>query len=312
VTHTIYALLDGCVYCAGYVVRRLYIRVPVSGRDCPSSSADRLRRRCRAPCRDRRTRTEQETTRSSDPESFLLESVFRRIPSPKCASALLHNGLVLRYLLIRSGMQSGGRAAAIPFYHGYHRSWSCHRRYDFHSGRSLDHLSSSAGCNRSILTTPVCVVHSLMQLSEMCDAIRRDYQYGHGATFASGRKWAVNAPPACGTLRHIMVTILLNLFWWSNRFPLFCTSHMSIENPELRSNKPNPAPSGDPTMAETPVVPLLLPNSIIVQVKRQSISGPIKARQNFLLCEKTTVSVAMTRFCKASEQSIGYYCSCCC
>jgi hypothetical protein len=56
-----------------------------------------------------RTRTEQLTTRSSNLVEFILESVFRRIPSPKCASALWHNVLVLWHVQIHSGKQSGRR-----------------------------------------------------------------------------------------------------------------------------------------------------------------------------------------------------------
>jgi hypothetical protein len=63
----------------------------------------------------------QATTRLSDFADFMLDSVFRTKPSPKRASALLHD-VLMRHVLIRSGkqsgMQSGGRAAAIPLYHG--------------------------------------------------------------------------------------------------------------------------------------------------------------------------------------------------
>jgi hypothetical protein len=88
------------------------------------------------------TRTVQATTRSSDFADFILDPVFRRIPSPNCAPALLYNVLV-RNVLMRSGKQSGGRAEAIPLYHGKHLSWSWHlrrRRHDCHSGRSVDHF----------------------------------------------------------------------------------------------------------------------------------------------------------------------------
>jgi hypothetical protein len=51
---------------------------------------------------------------------FLLDSVFRRIPSPKYAEALLNTMLVLWHVKNHSGKQSGRRAAAIPLVHGYH------------------------------------------------------------------------------------------------------------------------------------------------------------------------------------------------
>jgi hypothetical protein len=64
------------------------------------------------------TRTEQATTCSSDLAGFILASVFRRIPSPKCASARFLNVLVrqvLRRSGKQSGKQSGGRAGGDPF-----------------------------------------------------------------------------------------------------------------------------------------------------------------------------------------------------
>jgi hypothetical protein len=102
-----------------------------------------------------------------------------------------------------------------------------------------------------------------MQLSEKCDAIRRADQYGYDTTFAYERHWAVNAPPACGTLRLIMVTVHKSFCFVENAFHSFARL---IDNPDFRPNKPNPASAGDPTMAKTPVVPLQLPNSMIVPV----------------------------------------------
>jgi hypothetical protein len=47
----------------------------------------------------------------------MLGSVIRRIPSPKYASALLHN-MFERHVQIHSGKQSSRRAAAISLDHG--------------------------------------------------------------------------------------------------------------------------------------------------------------------------------------------------
>jgi hypothetical protein len=57
------------------------------------------------------TRTEQLTTRSSDLVEFILESVFRRIPSPKYASALLHNVLERHVLSFGQAVGQAGRGS---------------------------------------------------------------------------------------------------------------------------------------------------------------------------------------------------------
>jgi hypothetical protein len=107
-----------------------------------------------------------------------------------------------------------------------------------------------------------------MQSSEKCDAILRADQYGYGAAFAHWRKWEANAPPRGGALR-TMVTIRMKDFSIVGRIPI-----------DARLEKTEPPPPPRSTMAKTPVVPLLLLNSMIVPVgwQRGSPANPSTAK----------------------------------
>jgi hypothetical protein len=155
---------------------------------------------------------------------------------------------------------------------------------------------------RSTSTTPVYIVPSLMQSFEMCDATSTSRSIWVQRNF---RLWEIVGGKRSSCMwssPHHGDYPRPHRFVGRNAFDSFARL---IENPELRSNKPNPAPTGDPTMAKTPVVPHLLLNSVVVPVERQRGSKPIKARPNFLQCEQTTFAVAMTKLFMREN----YYCA---
>jgi hypothetical protein len=68
-------------------------------------------------------------------------------------------------------------------------------------------------------------------------------------------------------MNHVVVVAFLTscAFIAALKSSLLCGRQ--LDNPELRWNKPNPAPAGDPTMAKPPLVALLHQHAIARQVE---------------------------------------------